>query len=328
MKAKCVFKELLTFKSPHDHGKKENFCFSLTIFLSSLAHSSLSFSLPRLSPFWTSVCWNGRVLWIRVWLASGTKRLSVLFQSEKARQMERKEEKNEKKRKSLRDRSRDEGKREGEIFRRNRSPSVRQSNHGPSQTSSIITIWLWYDGRVLTPSGRARLWRGGGGRPAGQGRAGCARAWTRGCGLVCFNRADVTVAGGLSAPLSCHSSGWVSRREPGLRLPDYRVVTIAVRLLTTWHPRTLHPFKCCFVSLRQIGELPSSKRRVRDGYKRKKTTNGEVLELHAVLALWWSNSCFSSLRDRTERREPTGTLYCSEVALSMLTKLYRFFLLI
>lgn len=37
---------------------------------------------------------------------------------------------------------RDEGKREREIFRRNRSPSVRQSNHGPSQTSSIITIWL------------------------------------------------------------------------------------------------------------------------------------------------------------------------------------------
>ncbi len=224
--------------------------------------------------------------------------------------------------------SRDEGKREGEIFRRNRSPSVRQSNHGPSQTSSIITIWLWYDGRVLTPSGRARLWRGGGGRPAGQGRAGCARAWTRGCGLVCFNRADVTAAGGLNGPLSCHSSGWVSRQEPGLRLPDYRVVTIAVRLLTTWHPRTLHPFKCCFVSLRQIGELPSSKRRVRDGYKRKKTTNGEVLELHAVLALWWSNSCFSSLRYRTKRREPTGTLYCSEVALSMLTKLYWFFLLI
>lgn len=108
-------------------------------------------------------------------------------------------------------------------------------------------------------------------RKAGRaGRAGCSRARARGCGLVCFNRADVTAAGGPSGPLSCHSSGWVSRREPDSRPPDYRVVTIAVRLLTTWHPRTLHPFKCCFVSLRQIGELPSSKRRVRDGYERKK----------------------------------------------------------
>lgn len=131
------------------------------------------------------------------------------FSQRKQDRWREKRRRTRKKRKSLRDRSRDEGKREGEIFRRNRSPSVRQSNHGPSQTSSIITIWLWYDGRVLTPSGRARLWWGGGGRKAGragQGRAGCARARTRGCGLVCFNRADVTVAGRLSGPLSCHSS--------------------------------------------------------------------------------------------------------------------------
>lgn len=126
----------------------------------------LSLFLPRLSPFWTSVCWNGRVLWIPVWLASGTKRLSVLFQSEKLRRMERKEEKM---RGGHTKRGRREGcgkEREREIFRRNRSRSVRQSNHGPSQTSSIITIWLWYDGRVLTPSGRRRGgWgRGGWGR--------------------------------------------------------------------------------------------------------------------------------------------------------------------
>lgn len=71
----------------------------------------------------------------------------MLFQSEKLRQMERKDEKmreGQKKEQEERERHkmRDEGKRECEIFRRNRSPSVRQSNHGPSQTSSIITIWL------------------------------------------------------------------------------------------------------------------------------------------------------------------------------------------
>lgn len=206
----------------------------------------------------------------------GPRDILCCFSQRKRDRWREKRRRTKKEKERERHRSRDEGKREGEIFRRNRSPSVKQSNHGPSQTSSIITIWLWYDGRVLTPSGRAGLWRGGGGRggrPAGQGRAGCARARARGCGLVCFNRADVTAAGGLSGPLSCHSSGWVSRQEPGLRPPDYRVVTIAVRLLTTWHPRTLHPFKCCFVSLRQIGELPSSKRRVRDGDKRRKKDN-------------------------------------------------------
>lgn len=46
--------------------------------------------------------------------------------------------------------------------------------------------------------------------------------------------------------------------------------------------------------------------------KGKKTTNVEVLEFHAVLALWWSNSWFSSVGEQNDTDRPQGECFIAQ----------------